>query len=276
MSLISLCLLIICSTLICILIHHRQKQREEEEAKFSLNVPSIPFAFPFLGNILQLGERAYETMQRWSYIYGPIYSLYLGQQQVVVLNRPELIREALITYADEFAGRPKLYMTHSTLKGKGLISSPYNSDFFEHKKFLIQKINKFGRRRSSLETNCLQTIRETLDDYRERIDRNFEYSNNHLKNSLSQITSQNVLTMTFGPQMHNKETLRMLTDLIMINFKSTSIAAAFNFLPVARIFRTFIFKVNFKKLTDPRTVEKTKTTLSSFNHFIRRFGHEVI
>lgn len=216
---------------------------ESDDTKSELNVPRVSFRLPVVGHILRLGERPYESMQRLADKYGPVYSLYLGQQQVVVLNGADTIRDALINHGDEFAGRPKLYMIHSTLKGKGVISSPYNPDFFEHKKFLMTKISQFSRRRSSLETNCLQTIRETLDDYREHIDHNFEYTNDFVKNSLSQITSQNVLTMTFGNRMHDKEKFSYLMDLINENFKMTGVAAAFNFIPLTRIFKTVILKV---------------------------------
>lgn len=207
-----------------------------------LEVPKGPQRLPIIGNMLQLGDRPYEKMFKWSETYGPVFSVYLGSQLVVVLNGTETIRQALIDNAEEFAGRPHLYMIHATLKGKGIISSPYNQDFNEHKKFLLSTINRFGRRRSSLEVNCLQTIRETLDEYRERIDHNFEYTNNQMKNSLSQIASQNVLTMTFGTRMHDKKNFSTLMDLITQNFNNTAVAASFNFLPLTRIFKTFILK----------------------------------
>jgi cytochrome P450 family 2 subfamily C len=213
-------------------------------------MPRVPYALPFVGHLMQLGERAYETMHKWASVYGPVYSLYLGQQKVIVLNGPAVIREALLTHGEEFAGRPKLYMIHATLKGKGLISSGYTSDFFEHKKFLMQKINRFGRRRSSLETNCMQTIKETLDQLRERIDHNFEVTESRMKHSLSQIASQNVLTMTFGTRMYDKENFSTLMDLITENFSNTAVAAAFNFVPVTRIFKTYILKVDYSKLNN--------------------------
>nr|AHL88976.1 cytochrome p450 3042A1 [Brachionus koreanus] len=208
----------------------------------NMSVPSGPQGLPILGNILQLGDRPHEKMFEWSNKYGPIYKVYLGSELVVVLNGTDTVREALIQNEEEFAGRPKLYMIHATLKGKGLISSPYNSDFNEHKKFLQTSLNKFGRRRSSLEVNCLQTIRETLDEFRERIDNNFEYTNSQMRNNISRIASQNVLTMTFGTRMHDKKLFSHLMDLITENFENTAVAAAFNFLPVTRIFKTFILR----------------------------------
>lgn len=104
-------------------------------------------------------------------------------------------------------------------------------------------INKFGRRRSSLEINCLQTIRETLDSYRENIGKNFEFANSHIKNTFSQITSQNVLTMTFGRRMYDQTNFYRLMDVISENFRHTNggMAAAFNFIPISRVFKNFIF-----------------------------------
>lgn len=218
------------------------KDDDETDGAMKLNVPESARSYPLVGNLIQLGDRPHETMYKWVQLYGPVYKCKLGAQLVVVLNGTDIVREALIDHAEEFAGRPKLYMIHATLKGKGLISSPYNQDFNEHKKFLINAINKFGRRRSSLEVNCLQTVKETLDSYRERIDHNFEYVNNHMKNTFSQIASQNVLTMTFGRRMYDESNFSKLMDLITENFRNTAVAHAYNFLPVTRLFKSFILK----------------------------------
>ena len=78
------------------------------------------------------------------------------------------------------------------------------------------------------------------------MDHKFDCTNSFMKNSLAQITSQNVLTMTFGNRMHDKHTFSTLMDLISENFKNTGVSAAFNFLPITRIFQTFILKNVFK------------------------------
>lgn len=228
---------------------NEDESQGSEDKSPPLDVPKGPISLPLIGNLIQLGDRPHEKMMKWVKTYGPIYQLYLGSQLVVVLNGTRLVREALVDQGEIFAGRPQLYMIHATLKGKGIISSPYNQDFNEHKRFLINTINKFGRRRSSLEVNCLQTIRETLDSYRESIDHNFEYTNNHIKNHISQITSQNVLTMTFGRRMYDENTFRRLMDLITENFQNTAVAAAFNFIPITRIFKRYILK-NVMRATD--------------------------
>jgi hypothetical protein len=154
----------------------------------------------------------------------------------------DAIREALINQSEQFAGRPYLYVTHATLKGKGLISSPYNIDYSEHKNFLIKSFNRFGRRRSSLETTCLESVRDTLNEYRDNTNGIFLSSSSQIKNTLSRIASKNVLTMAFGLQSYEKKKFGKLMDLITANFQSTNVAAAYNFLPITRIFQTSIIK----------------------------------
>lgn len=205
-------------------------------------IPQGPRSWPIFGNLLQLGSRPYITFFNWSKTYGPIFRARLGSQDIVVLNGTDIIRDALSNHSDDFAGRPYIYMTHATLKGKGIISSPYNKDYDEHRKFLINSFNRFGRRRSSLETSCLHSIREILNEYRERSDDIFLSNSAQIKNHLSQITSQSVLTMTFGIEIHDKPKFSKLMDLVSENFQSTAVIAAYNFLPLTRIFKTTIMK----------------------------------
>src|SRR4029434_6068010 len=51
---------------------------------------------------------------------GPVYSLYFGPRAVVVLANQQVIKEALVTRATEFAGRPDhMLISHITqCKGK--------------------------------------------------------------------------------------------------------------------------------------------------------------
>ena len=63
-----------------------------------------------------------------------------------------------------------------------------------------------------------------------------------LKNRLSQIASKNILQLTFGMQIFDKKVFVKLMDLITANFQNTSVAAAFNFIPITRIFQKSILK----------------------------------
>ena len=168
--------------------------------------------------------------------YGPIFRLRLGSQTVVVLNSASVIREALHDHSETFAGRPYLHMIHETLHGKGVISAPYGREFNDHKNFLIKSFNRFGRRRSSLESGCLDEVRLIAEKLREKQSSPFR-----LGNMLSQIACNNICTLTFGRYFESMN-MTNLFEKINDNFNQTATIACFNFLPFTRRFKKSIFE----------------------------------
>ncbi|CAF0802425.1 unnamed protein product [Rotaria sordida] len=226
-------------TMLGMSIMHHKKFNNNEKKESSTTVPCGPRPWPIVGNLLQLGYRPYETLHRWSKMskYGEIFRLHLGSQIVVVLNSPSIIREALHDHGEIFAGRPYLHMIHETLHGKGVISAPYGREFHEHKNFLIRSFNRFGRRRrSSLESGCLDQVRFVAEKIREKQSSPFR-----IGNMLSQIACNNICTLTFGRYF---ETINMnnLFEKINENFNQTTTIACFNFLPFTRKFQKNIFE----------------------------------
>ncbi|OXB56138.1 hypothetical protein ASZ78_011722 [Callipepla squamata] len=68
--------------------------------------PPGPFAWPLVGNVLQLGRLPHLTFMRMACHYGPIFQLQLGRRRVLVLNGEAAIRRALVGLGKRFAGRP--------------------------------------------------------------------------------------------------------------------------------------------------------------------------
>ncbi|NXA56085.1 CP1B1 protein, partial [Nothocercus julius] len=68
--------------------------------------PPGPFAWPLVGNALQLGRLPHLAFVRLASRYGDIFQLHLGRQRVVVLNGEGPIRRALVGQGARFAGRP--------------------------------------------------------------------------------------------------------------------------------------------------------------------------
>ena len=70
------------------------------------NYPPGPFPLPFIGNLRKLGEKPYLTFIDLAKVYGDVFSVSLGMQRIVIINKIEPAKEALITKSVEFAGRP--------------------------------------------------------------------------------------------------------------------------------------------------------------------------
>nr|XP_005029435.3 cytochrome P450 1B1 [Anas platyrhynchos] len=68
--------------------------------------PPGPFAWPLVGNVLQLGRLPHLAFARLARRYGAIFQLRLGSRRVVVLNGEAAIRRALVGLGSHFAGRP--------------------------------------------------------------------------------------------------------------------------------------------------------------------------
>uniref|UniRef100_H2ZL07 Uncharacterized protein n=1 Tax=Ciona savignyi TaxID=51511 RepID=H2ZL07_CIOSA len=107
---------------------HKQKYK---------NLPPGPTGVPILGCLPFMDTLAELTFTKWSKKYGPIFTVYLGQTRVVVLNSFEAIEEALINQGDKFTGRVHNFFTNFSNNGHGLF-------FIDGEKWTIQR--KFGTR----------------------------------------------------------------------------------------------------------------------------------
>ncbi|EMP41803.1 Cytochrome P450 2H2 [Chelonia mydas] len=72
-------------------------------------LPPGPVAFPIIGNALQLTTKNLpRSVHELSAKYGPIFTIYLGSERVVVLYGHEVVKEALVDQGDEFSERGRM------------------------------------------------------------------------------------------------------------------------------------------------------------------------
>uniref|UniRef100_A0A672QWM2 Cytochrome P450, family 2, subfamily X, polypeptide 9 n=1 Tax=Sinocyclocheilus grahami TaxID=75366 RepID=A0A672QWM2_SINGR len=80
--------------------------------------------------------------------YGKVYSLFLGSKPWVVLNGFEVLKEALLTKAVDFAGR--------------VILSDYGPSWKEHRRFALMTLRNFGLGRQSMEERILGGVSHVI------------------------------------------------------------------------------------------------------------------
>ncbi|KAK7681933.1 hypothetical protein QCA50_014895 [Cerrena zonata] len=78
-------------------------------------LPPGPRGFPIVGNTFQLGRLPWFQLTRWARQYGPIYSLNLGGQTLIVLNSHKVASDLLDKRSAIYADRPRMIMTGELL-----------------------------------------------------------------------------------------------------------------------------------------------------------------
>lgn len=75
----------------------------------STSVPPGPFPWPIFGNILQIGKNPHKSFARFAQTYGPLMSLKLGNELLIVASSPTAATEILKTHDRILSGR---YIPH--------------------------------------------------------------------------------------------------------------------------------------------------------------------
>ncbi|KAL5005225.1 hypothetical protein ScPMuIL_018681 [Solemya velum] len=86
--------------------------------RMKYKLPPGPLPIPLIGNFLKLNDSFwYEKFHEWAKKHGPVISVYFGPQRWTVLNTIEVVHEALVTKANDFANRPKTPSTDVISEG---------------------------------------------------------------------------------------------------------------------------------------------------------------
>ncbi|XP_052006576.1 cytochrome P450 1B1-like [Xyrauchen texanus] len=102
-----------------------------------------PWPWPLIGNAAQLGTSPHFYFTRMAKKYGDVFQIKLGSRTVVVLNG-EVIKEALIKKAVDFAGRPDFASFRFVSDGKSLAFGNYSKWWKLHRKVAQSTVRSFS------------------------------------------------------------------------------------------------------------------------------------
>ncbi|XP_074789756.1 cytochrome P450 1B1 [Denticeps clupeoides] len=103
-----------------------------------------PFAWPVVGNAMQLGQMPHITFTKLAKKYGNVYQIKLGCNDIVVLNGHTAIHQALIQHSTEFAGRPNFGSFQMISGGKSMVFSNYSQQWKMHRRVAQSTLRAFS------------------------------------------------------------------------------------------------------------------------------------
>ncbi|XP_059196416.1 cytochrome P450 2J2-like [Centropristis striata] len=106
--------------------------------------PPGPWALPILGNIFTLDyTRNHEFLTQLAGKYGNVYSLRIGQAWLVVLNKFDILKEALVNQRDSVVDRPPLPLVLDLTDGLGILLRSGHA-WKVHRRFALSTLRNFG------------------------------------------------------------------------------------------------------------------------------------
>ncbi|XP_063296411.1 cytochrome P450 1B1-like [Pelobates fuscus] len=108
------------------------------------NTPPGPFPWPLMGNVMQLGQMPHLTFCKMAQKYGNVFQIRLGRHDIIVLNGESTIKQALIKYGAEFAGRPNFTSFQVVSGGKSMAFGRYTNLWKAHKRIAHSTLRAFS------------------------------------------------------------------------------------------------------------------------------------
>ncbi|KFV79423.1 Cytochrome P450 2C23 [Struthio camelus australis] len=127
-------------------------------------MPPGPVPLPILGNMLQVKPKDLaKTLHMLGEKYGPVFTVHLGSEPVVVLYGYDVMKEALIDRADEFAVRGHMPIGDRANNGLGIIFSN-NEEWLQVRRFTLSTLRNFGMGKRSIEERIQEEAEFLLEE----------------------------------------------------------------------------------------------------------------
>uniref|UniRef100_A0A8D2ZKX0 Cytochrome P450 2F2-like n=1 Tax=Scophthalmus maximus TaxID=52904 RepID=A0A8D2ZKX0_SCOMX len=136
------------------------------------NFPPGPTPLPVLGNLLNLSlDNPMKDFERLRKRYGNVYSLFIGPKPAVVINGVQAMKEAMVTKAADFAGRPQDIFV-GDITQNAMVLADYGPGWKEHRRFTLMTLRNLGLGKQSMEQRILGEIQFTAETLEKSIGTN--------------------------------------------------------------------------------------------------------
>nr|CAD2154430.1 unnamed protein product [Meloidogyne enterolobii] len=164
-------------------------------------LPPGPIPLPIFGNAFSINNSIYEQFQIWAKEYGPVYTIWLGEDPTVIVTDYEIMRDLFVKEGDVYAGRNflvDLFKTFSAAKGDyGGVSRTEGDPWKVMRRFGLTSMRNLGVGRAGLEKHLLEDMERFIEQIKEEILEYGEY-NVDLHKKIDRLAGSTVNRVIFG------------------------------------------------------------------------------
>lgn len=108
-----------------------------------LRLPPGPTPLPFIGNKLIIPSSSpWIQFEKWSQIYGPIFTLWIGRRPMIVISDANVAADFLEKRSTKFSSRPRfVVMGELYWDNAGILVQPYGKEWQIRRRMLHQALN---------------------------------------------------------------------------------------------------------------------------------------